>query len=264
MIEGYQGRQNLMSWMIYMQAIEVVGLDQQTKMVAELDGHVMRCVRDQNGNHVIQKCIECIPQHAIQFIVSTFYGQVVMLSTHPYGCRVIQRVLEHCDDPTTQQIMMDEILQSVCLLAQDQYGNYVVQHVLEHGKPHERSAIIEKLIGQIVQMSQQKFASNVIEKCLAFGNPVERQILISEMLGSTNESEHLEVMMKDQFANYVVQKVLETCDDQQREAILTRIKAHLNTLKKYTYGKHIVARVEKLVAAGEKRLGLQPACTSAA
>ena len=59
-------------------------------MVAELDGHVMRCVRDQNGNHVIQKCIECIPQEAIQFIVSPFYDQVVTLSTHPYGCRVIQ------------------------------------------------------------------------------------------------------------------------------------------------------------------------------
>lgn len=248
---------------VIQKAIEVVDLAQQTKMVAELDGHIMRCVRDQNGNHVIQKCIECIPQDVIQFIVSTFYGQVVLLSTHPYGCRVIQRVLEHCDDPTTQQIMMDEILQSVCLLAQDQYGNYVVQHVLEHGKPHERTAIIDKLIGQVVQMSQQKFASNVIEKCLAFGNPVERQILIGEMLGSTTESEPLEVMMKDQFANYVVQKVLETCDDQQREMILTRIKAHLNTLKKYTYGKHIVARVEKLVAAGEKRLGLQPACTAA-
>lgn len=57
-------------------------------------------------------------------------------------------------------------------------------------------------------------------------------------------------MMKDQFANYVVQKVLETCDDQQLELILNRIKVHLNALKKYTYGKHIVARVEKLVAAG--------------
>lgn len=67
-----------------------MALDQQTKMVAELDGHVMRCVRDQNGNHVIQKCIECIPQDSIQFIVSTFYDQVVTLSTHPYGCRVIQ------------------------------------------------------------------------------------------------------------------------------------------------------------------------------
>ncbi|XP_004490876.1 pumilio homolog 1-like isoform X2 [Cicer arietinum] len=239
---------------VIQKAIEVVNLDQQTKMVTELDGHIMRCVRDQNGNHVIQKCIECVPEDEIRFIVSTFYDQVVTLSTHPYGCRVIQRVLEYCHEPKTQQIMMDEILQSVCMLAQDQYGNYVVQHVLEHGKPDERSAIIKELTGQIVQMSQQKFASNVIEKCLTFGTAIERQVLVNEMIGSTDENEPLQVMMKDQFANYVVQKVLETCDDQQLELILNRIKVHLNALKKYTYGKHIVARVEKLVAAGERRI----------
>lgn len=242
---------------VIQKAIEVVDLDQQKKMVVELDGHIMRCVRDQNGNHVIQKCIECIPEDAIQFIISTFYDQVVTLSTHPYGCRVIQRVLEHCNDAKTQRLVMDEIMQSVCMLAQDQYGNYVVQHVLEHGKPHERTAIISKLTGKIVQMSQQKFASNVIEKCLAFGDTTERRNMVNEMLGSTDDNEPLQVMMKDQFANYVVQKVLETCDDQQLEVILSRIKNHLNALKKYTYGKHIVARVEKLVAAGERRISLQ-------
>ena len=68
----------------------MVHLDQQTKMVTELDGQIMRCVRDQNGNHVIQKCIECVPEGEIRFIVSTFYDQVVTLSTHPYGYRVIQ------------------------------------------------------------------------------------------------------------------------------------------------------------------------------
>ncbi|KAL1299548.1 hypothetical protein HN51_044101 [Arachis hypogaea] len=242
---------------VIQKAIEVVDLDQKIKMVQELDGNVMRCVRDQNGNHVIQKCIECVPEDAINFIVSTFFGQVVALSTHPYGCRVIQRVLEHCNDPNTQQKVMDEILGAVSMLAQDQYGNYVVQHVLEHGKPDERSAIIKELAGKIVQMSQQKFASNVVEKCLTFGGPSERQLLVNEMLGSTDENEPLQAMMKDQFANYVVQKVLETCDDQQRELILSRIKVHLNALKKYTYGKHIVARVEKLVAAGERRIAAQ-------
>ena len=50
----------------------------------------MRCVRDQNGNHVIQKCIECVPSEEIDFIISSFEGQVATLSTHPYGCRVIQ------------------------------------------------------------------------------------------------------------------------------------------------------------------------------
>lgn len=243
---------------VIQKAIEVVDLDQKIKMVHELDGHIMRCVRDQNGNHVIQKCIECVPEEHIQFIVESFFDQVITLSTHPYGCRVIQRVLEHCKNPETQSKVMDEILGSVSMLAQDQYGNYVVQHVLEHGKPHERTAIIRELAGKIVQMSQQKFASNVVEKCLTFGNAEEREILVCEMLGTTDENEPLQAMMKDQFANYVVQKVLETCSDQQREHILSRIKVHLNALKKYTYGKHIVARVEKLVAAGERRIATGP------
>lgn len=76
--------------MLEMQALEVIELDQKTELVHELDGHVMRCVRDQNGNHVIQKCIECVPADKIEFIISAFRGQVGTLSTHPYGCRVIQ------------------------------------------------------------------------------------------------------------------------------------------------------------------------------
>lgn len=56
--------------------------------------------------------------------------------------------------------------------------------------------------------------------------------------------------MKDPFGNYVVQKVLETCDDQSLELIVSRIKVHLTALKKYTYGKHIVTRVEKLITTG--------------
>ncbi|KAM7268037.1 hypothetical protein ACFE04_010203 [Oxalis oulophora] len=241
---------------VIQKALEVIGVDQQSEMALELDGSIMKCVRDQNGNHVIQKCIECVPQDRIQFIITSFYGQVVPLSSHPYGCRVIQRVLEHCDDPKTQTIIMDEIMQSVNNLAQDQYGNYVIQHVLEHGKPDERTEIIKKLAGQIVKMSQQKFASNVVEKCLTFGGPEERMILVNEILGTTDENEPLQAMMKDPFGNYVVQKVLETCDDASLELILSRIKVHLNSLKRYTYGKHIVSRVEKLIMTGERRIGI--------
>ncbi|KAL5067626.1 hypothetical protein RYX36_018513 [Vicia faba] len=187
---------------VIQKAIEVVDLDQKIEMVQEFDGNIMHCVRDQN---------------------------VVTLSTHPYGCRVIQRVLEHCENPATQQKVMHEILSYVSMLAQDQYGNYVVQHVLEHEKPHECSTIIKELAGRIIQMSQQKFSSNVVEKCLTFSGPLERQILVSEMLGTTDENEPLQAMTKDQFANYVVQKVLETCDDHQ----------------------------QKIVAAGERRIAAQ-------
>lgn len=42
-------------------------------------------------------------------------------------CFLKQRVLEHCDSPKTQAVVMEEIMNSVCMLAQDQYGNYVIQ-----------------------------------------------------------------------------------------------------------------------------------------
>ncbi|CAN4089265.1 unnamed protein product [Withania somnifera] len=231
---------------VIQKALEVIDLDQKTELVHELDGHVMRCVRDQNGNHVIQKCIECIPTEKISFIISSFQGQVAILSTHPYGCRVIQRVLEHCSENSQSRCIVHEILESAYALAQDQYGNYVTQHVLERGRPHERSQIIGKLTGNVVQLSQHKYASNVVEKCLEYGDSAERELLIEEILAESEGNDCLLTMMKDQFANYVVQKILEISNNKHGEILLSRIRVHLHALKKYTYGKHIVARFEQL------------------
>ncbi|KAK1434818.1 hypothetical protein QVD17_00572 [Tagetes erecta] len=231
---------------VIQKALDVIEVEQKIKLVRELDGHVLRCVRDQNGNHVIQKCIESIPMESIKFVISSFRGQVAALSTHPYGCRVIQRVLEHSTDELQSQFIVDEILQSVTTLAQDQYGNYVTQHVLKRGKPEERSQIAQNLSGHVVQLSQHKFASNVIEKCLEYADTAARGILIDEIIGLGDNSDNLLAMVKDQFANYVIQKVLQTCTSDQREVLLGRIKIHLDSLKKYTYGKHIVTRFEQL------------------
>ncbi|XP_065848699.1 pumilio homolog 6, chloroplastic [Euphorbia lathyris] len=230
---------------VIQKALEVIELDQKVQLVRELDGHVLRCVRDQNGNHVIQKCIESIPAEKIDFIISAFRGHIAALSMHPYGCRVIQRVLEHCTDDLQCQFIVNEILESVCVLAQDQYGNYVTQHVLERGKSQERCQIITKLSGHVVQLSQHKFASNVIEKCLEYGGTTDRELIVEEILGQNGGNDNLLIMMKDQFANYVVQKILDACTDTQRKLLVNRIKTHVHVLKKYTYGKHIVARIEQ-------------------
>ncbi|KAL7586766.1 hypothetical protein Lser_V15G37293 [Lactuca serriola] len=64
--------------------------------------------------HKVNWCLTIfIPEDDIHFIISTFYDQVVTLSTYQYGCRVIQRVLEHCSNPKTQTIVIDEILKSL-------------------------------------------------------------------------------------------------------------------------------------------------------
>ncbi|KAG4918404.1 hypothetical protein JHK85_056685 [Glycine max] len=45
-------------------------------------------------------------------------------------------------------------------------------------------------------------------------------------------------------------KVLEICSKNQRATLLSRITLNVDALKKYTYGKHIVAQFEELVREG--------------
>ncbi|KAF9917982.1 mRNA binding protein puf3 [Linnemannia zychae] len=232
---------------VVQKALEHVLSDQQAVLVKELDGNVLKCVKDQNGNHVIQKAIECVPATHIQFIINAFTGQVYSLATHPYGCRVIQRMFEHCADTKTP--LMDELHKYIPNLVQDQYGNYVIQHILERGQPSEKSLVVSKIYGQVLPLSKHKFASNVVEKCVAYGSKQDRQKLIEEVITTKPDgTSPLVLMMKDQFANYVVQKMLDVVDGDQRDVLVGKIKPHLASLKKYTYGKHLISKVEKLMA----------------
>ena len=146
---------------VIQKALESIPLDQQQLIIQvsdqsgwplvlilpsrqELDGNVLKCVKDQNGNHVVQKCIETVEATRLQFIIDAFRGQVYNLSTHPYGCRVIQRILEHCTADQTTPVL-EELHTHIEALIQDQYGNYVVQHVLDRGKQEDKSKIGEQL-----------------------------------------------------------------------------------------------------------------------
>uniref|UniRef100_A0A8C7YQ38 Pumilio homolog 1 n=1 Tax=Oryzias sinensis TaxID=183150 RepID=A0A8C7YQ38_9TELE len=243
---------------VIQKALEFIPSDQQSEMVRELDGHVLKCVKDQNGNHVVQKCIECVQPHALHFIIEAFKGQVFALSTHPYGCRVIQRILEHCLPEQTLPIL-EELHQHTEQLVQDQYGNYVIQHVLEHGRAEDKSKIVAEIRGNVLGLSQHKFASNVVEKCVTHASRTERAMLIDEVCGLT-EGPHsaLYTMMKDQYANYVVQKMIDVAEPTQRKIVMHKIRPHISTLRKYTYGKHILAKLEKYYMKNGVDLG--PLC----
>ncbi|XP_043366140.1 pumilio homolog 2 isoform X16 [Dermochelys coriacea] len=240
---------------VIQKALESISPDQQNEMVKELDGHVLKCVKDQNGNHVVQKCIECVQPQSLQFIIDAFKGQVFVLSTHPYGCRVIQRILEHCTAEQTLPIL-EELHQHTEQLVQDQYGNYVIQHVLEHGRPEDKSKIVSEIRGKVLVLSQHKFASNVVEKCVTHASRAERALLIDEVC-CQNDGPHsaLYTMMKDQYANYVVQKMIDMAEPAQRKIIMHKIRPHITTLRKYTYGKHILAKLEKYYVKNSTDLG---------
>ena len=61
---------------VIQKALESIPLEQQKWIIAELEESVLKCVKDQNGNHVVQKCIEAVDPSCLQFIIEAFKGQV--------------------------------------------------------------------------------------------------------------------------------------------------------------------------------------------
>lgn len=242
---------------VVQRALEYVPLRSQVRLVDELRSHILVCLRDQNGNHVVQKALERIPFEQVRHILDSLARHIHPLSTHPYGCRVIQRLLDF-STPADQAFIMGELHTHATQLIQDQYGNYVIQHVLERGAAHDKELIVQLVLQLVVAFSKHKFASNVVEKCIKHGSADQRRRLLHEVLLG-NENPHRDVvedelplalMMKDQYANYVIQKLVEAFDAKspEKRLLITKLRQYLRQLSaRNAYGKHL-ALVEKMIA----------------
>ncbi|KAI8962751.1 ARM repeat-containing protein [Daldinia sp. FL1419] len=233
---------------VVQKALEHVLVEQQHEIVEELKPDIMRIVKDQNGNHVIQKIIQMVPQQCIPFIMDAFQDQIESLASHNYGCRVIQRILEHGTEAEKKSLMTD-LHTCAARLITDQYGNYVTQHIISHGEPEDRRQVIQLVLQKLIIYSKHKFASNVVEKSIEFGTTEDRRAIKSQITALHSDgTSPLQPMMKDQFGNYVIQKLMQHLEGSDRDSFIEEMKPHFAVLKKYSTGRQITA-LDRLLSA---------------
>merc|ERR1719456_858920 len=133
-------------------------------MVDEIRSDTIRCIKDLNGNHVVQKAIECLNNEAIGFILEAAESQAELLSMHKCGCRVLLRLLEHAPK-SKLGTMLDRLMKQIQRLSKDNYGNYVVQHILAHGRVEDIRAIIDFVKSEIILVGKDMCCSHVAEQC---------------------------------------------------------------------------------------------------
>ena len=125
----------------------------------------------------------------------------------------------------------------------NQYGNYVIQHLIENGSRSQQNLVISEMKGKFCEYSMKKYSSNVVEKSVKCCDNQQRDGFIEEVL-SKKDNEILMRMMKDPYANYVIQTLIEVMDEDQREEFLEKnVYPYMVSLKRVSYSKHLLQRL---------------------
>ncbi|XP_031094200.1 pumilio homolog 1-like [Ipomoea triloba] len=203
-------------------------------LISSLEPGFLDLIKDLNGNHVVQRCLQCFSNEDSKFIFVTAAKYCVDIATHQHGCCVLQRCITHAMGEY-QENLVAEISANGLLLAQDAFGNYVVQFILELKIPSATSKLISQFEGNFVHLSTQKFSSHVVEKCLVTCDVEIQSKIIRELVSAT----HFEQLLQDPHANYVIQTALRVSEDCLHKLLVDAIESHKSISRNSPYSKRI-------------------------
>eukprot|EP00929_Paragymnodinium_shiwhaense_P024745 TRINITY_DN15133_c0_g2_i2.p1 TRINITY_DN15133_c0_g2~~TRINITY_DN15133_c0_g2_i2.p1 ORF type:complete len:359 (+),score=61.16 TRINITY_DN15133_c0_g2_i2:72-1148(+) len=163
---------------------------ERVTLAHELQGHVWDALRCPHANYVLQKVICLLKPSDMQFVVDEVVGKglraINHAARHKYGCRIIQRMLEHCT-PGQVGPLVDALLSDAVVTAMHPYGNYVMQHVIEYGSPEHRGRLTKALVEHVEDTGRDEYACAVLSKAMVDAEPVDRAALASAIARGQGE-----------------------------------------------------------------------------
>jgi len=215
--------------------------EQRTLAIQALKPGVVSLIKDLNGNHVVQRCLQRLGPDDSQFIYDAASQFCVEIASHRHGCCVLQRCIDFATHDQRTALIM-EISSNAFALSQDAFGNYVVQYVLDLGQADASQRIMLVLSGHYSELAIQKFSSNVVEKCLKLGGLEDaRENIIRELM----QSPALVRLLQDPYGNYVIQSALTVTSGSLHQSLVESIRPYLPTLRGTPHGKRILQKVQE-------------------
>jgi len=197
--------------------LSVLSAASRDRLTGALVQHWVELYESRNGNHVLQKVIEVTPStdsEILPLLIEKILAKKgptketegpIAVARHQYGCRVLERLIEHCTEGSLGALV-ERYVASVDELCRHQYGNFVIQHLLEHGSDELRLQINRQLLKNIEVLSTHRTASHVVQMALQH-SPVHDQISLATGIFGTELT--LLDMAASRYGSYVVQELLD-------------------------------------------------------
>jgi len=214
----------------------------RVELASEMRTHVWEALRCPHANFVLQKCIEVLRPQQAQFIITELcVAGVCKAAQHRYGCRVLQRLLEHCTSEQLQPLMEDLVLDASALSTHI-YGHYVLQHLLQFGSDSQIQRICLVLIARISSVATDLYGAALVGTALSHAGPEERASLVSTLLSMPDV---IARMASSRQGHLAAQQALVLADEAERQAALLELVDKEDSLRATRYGRVFARFMDK-------------------
>jgi len=193
-----------------------------------------------NSSHIIIKYVNEVKYPQNEELYSEVYINFIPLCKNKHGCCVIQKCIELGNIDQKNKLL--ELSKINCDdLISDQFGNYVIQYVLNLNVKSINSKVFEILKNNLIPLCKEKYASNVIEKFLINKSPESLEI-INILLKNEN---YLHELIKDQYGNYIIQRILQLVERENRSNLINYIVKWYPEIKTLTFGPRLISKLHE-------------------
>jgi len=197
-----------------------------------------------HANFVLQKSISSMRPQASQFVIDEIMsrgpGSGARAAQHCFGCRVVQRLLEHCS-PEQVGALVEDLLDSGPQLCTDQYGNFVVQHVLEFGSDDHKHRMSHIVATQIASIPGDYHGCSVVSAALTHSLANDKVLVARSVLRHRG---FLLCMARQRHGHDAVMGLLNLVSGRERTEAERQLRAGIGQLQRSRYGRVMTKYLE--------------------
>lgn len=209
-----------------------------------LRGKVWEAMRCKHANHFVQKCVESMPPSAVQFVIDEIFlagpRAVQRAARQKYGCRVLQRLLEHC--PLRQvSSVADELLTEAVRLSVHQYGNFVMSSLAVYGSDEQRRQLMRCIIPEVEAVGSNLNGCAVLSQLLSHDASPELRELCESLLRVNGL---VAQMSRKRYGHQVVANLADQFQDQHAKSVLLceQLREGVAELSTSRYGRSLITK----------------------
>lgn len=228
-------------------AFDNAGCDEErVALASELVGHVWEALKCMHANHVLQKSITTNRPDVSQFVIDelTQHGAkgITQAARHRFGCRILQRLLEHCTEDQMSFIVEILFIDAVDLSSHT-YGHYVMQHLFEQCNHDVVSRLSCSLQQHLPNMIADGYIGAVIGKAL---NHTNNEACVSLAASLLQEHAHMVVMACSRWGYLAIKQALQLVSTSDQDKAFAELMRCQNKLRSSRYGRLVATFVTEL------------------